>query len=132
MARSFARVDAGQVIAYAQKLEMTAQLADRIRDDWENDWGSKLADELRSRVPVDADDRSPGSMQYGHLRDNIQHVPAGGTAPGGVTFGNAFWWRFLEYGTSKMAPRPFIRQSIRKIRTPARKDAVERATRLIR
>ena len=121
MARSRVKIDAGQVMAFADKLERTARIADAMRDDWENDWGKKWADEMRARVPVDS----------GDLRDSIEHVEAGGTAPGGIHFGKAFYWRFLEYGTSKMSPRPFVRPSMKVIRTPARKDAGERAVRLM-
>jgi HK97 gp10 family phage protein len=115
MARSYARIDASQVTAYAAKLQRTAAIADSMRDDWQKDWGTELTDTIRANVPVDT----------GELRDSIQQVE-----PGGIRIG-AFYWRFVENGTSKMAPRPFVRPSIKKIRTPARKDASVRALRLL-
>lgn len=121
MARSRARVDVSDIKGFENRLNRASQLAAVMRDDWENDWGSKWAEEMKVRVPVDT----------GELREAITHISGGGTAPGGITFGRAFYWRFLEYGTSKMTPRPFIRPSMRKIRTPARKDAGERALDLI-
>lgn len=132
--RSRAKVDFQDVVEFAEKLERTRALADAMRDDWENEWGRKWADEMKARVNIGprGDRRSPASREYGPLRDAIQHVPAGGSQPGGIVFGNAFYWRFLEYGTSKMPPHPFIKPSMRKIRTPSRKDAAQRAVDLIR
>lgn len=130
VSRSKATVDFSEVTAFADKLELTRRLADSMRDDWENQWGRIWADEIRARVPRGTR-RSPASARYGPLHTAVRQVEAGGPSSGGVTFGNAFYWRFLEYGTSKMAPRPFIKGTMRKIRTPAKKDAAERAIRLI-
>lgn len=53
------------------------------------------------------------SYDYGHLRDNIR-VQKGKprkahTVLYQVTAGNAFWGKFLEYGTRFMRPRPWMR-----------------------
>jgi len=66
------------------------------------------------------------SRDSGHLADSIEQVE-----PGGITFGDAFYWQFLEKGTARMAPRPFVAPAMKRIRTPARKDAGERAVKLI-
>lgn len=53
------------------------------------------------------------SYDYGRLRDNIRvreaRARADNTVVMQVTTGNAFWSRFLEYGTRKMSARPFFR-----------------------
>lgn len=73
-----------------------------------------VADEIKSRVPVSSeDDRSPASGQYGHMRDNVK-VRKGKpkkehTVSSLVTMGDAFWWRFLEYGTVKQEAKPTIK-----------------------
>lgn len=116
MASSRAKVDASQVDGFARKLALAAQLIEEEGDQFEEHWGGLWADEMRSAVATDTH----------HLQDSIEMVE-----PGGITFGDAFYWRFLEYGTSKMAPHPFIRPTMKRIRTPARKDAGVRAVKLI-
>jgi HK97 gp10 family phage protein len=76
---------------------------------------------MRSRVAY-SDGQNRMTQRYGHLRDNIEQVE-----PGGISFGDSYWWRFLERGTSRMAPQPFIKPARNKIRTAARKDIAERA-----
>jgi HK97 gp10 family phage protein len=75
---------------------------------------------MRSTVAV-----GPGEPV--HLRDEIRQVE-----PGGITMGDAYWWRFLEHGTVHMSPQPFIKPAMKRIRTPARKDAVQRAIDLMK
>lgn len=120
MARSRARVDFSDVTAFEKKLALTASLTERMAEDWQQEHGENWAQQMRSTVPV-----GPGEPV--HLRDSIRQV-----SPGGITMGDAFWWRFLEYGTVKMAPRPFVVPAMKKIRTPARKDAAQRAINLLR
>ena len=124
--RSRARVDASQVEAFADRLALAARVVEQEADDFQTEWGNEWVREMKSRVPVSTTDRSPGSRRYGHLRDNIQQIE-----PGGITFGDAFWWVFLERGTTRMSAQPFIKPSMKKIRTPARKDAAQRAIDLI-
>lgn len=116
MANATARIDASQVVAFANRLNVAAQIVEREAESFQQEWGGKWADEMAAVVPV----------ATGKLRDSIQQVE-----PGGITFGDAFYWRFLEYGTSKMAPQPFVRPAMKRIRTPAKDDAGERAVRLI-
>lgn len=119
MARSTAKIDWGEIEEYARRLELASQLIEEEGEDFEEEWGGRWADEMKEAVPY-----GPGDPV--HLRDQIEQVE-----PGGITFGDAYWWRFLEYGTVKMAPQPFIGPTMKRIRTPAKKDAGERAMRLI-
>ena len=119
MASSRAKVDASQVERFADRLALASRLIEEEGEQFESEWGKKLETEMRSDVPS-----GPGDPV--HLRDEIEQVE-----PGGITMGQAYWWRFLEYGTSKMAPQPSIRPAIKRIKTPARKDASARAIRLI-
>lgn len=116
MATSRAKLDVSQVIAFEKRLETAARIVEQEAKDFQQQWGEAWADAMRSTVPRDT----------GELERSIQQVE-----PGGITFGKAFYWRFLEYGTSKMSPRPFVRPAMKRIRTPARKDASARAMRLI-
>ncbi|MEV5030993.1 HK97 gp10 family phage protein [Sphingobium sp. LMC3-1-1.1] len=81
-----------------------------------------LADELKIAAPVGDEDTSRSyrtksgesvTVDYGHLRDNIKVRMArpknAHNVVALVTFGAAFWARFLEYGTSKMKARPFAK-----------------------
>ena len=119
MASSRARVDASQVDRFADRLALASRLIEEEGEQFEEEWGKKLETEMRSDVPS-----GPGDPV--HLRDEIEQVE-----PGGITMGQAYWWRFLEYGTSKMAPQPFIRPAIKRVKTPAKKDAGQRAVRLM-
>lgn len=119
MASSRAKVDASQVDGFARRLQLASQLVAEEGEQFEEEWGGKWADEMRATVAV-----GPGDPV--HLRDEIEQIE-----PGGITFGRAYWWRFLEYGTSRMGPQPFIRPAMKRIRPGARKDAGQRAVNLI-
>ena len=116
MASSRAKVDASQVERWADRLALASRVIEEEGEEFEQEWGEKWADDMRATVPRDT----------GHLADSIRQVE-----PGGITFGDAFYWLFLERGTSKMAPKPFINPAMKRIRTPARKDAGQRAVRLM-
>lgn len=75
-------------------------------------------DELRARVPVSAKPHKSGKKTYdpGTLRRAIyQAFVEDESGPGQSTYrvswnkSHAFYGRFLEYGTSKMAAKPFLR-----------------------
>lgn len=117
MAKSRAKVDVSQVAAFAVKLDAAAHVVDQVAEDWQEEHGEKWAQTMRDTAPVDT----------GRLRDSIRQVE-----PGGISMGDAFWWRFLEYGTVKMSPRPFVIPAMKRIRTPARKDAIQRAVDTLR
>lgn len=119
MASSRAKVDASQVERFADRLALASRVIEEEGEQFEQEWGEKWAADMRATVAV-----GPGDPV--HLRDEIRQVE-----PGGITFGDAYWWLFLERGTSKMSPRPFIKPAMKRIRTPARKDAGQRAVRLM-
>lgn len=116
MARSTAKVDASQVDGFARKLALASRLIEEEGDQFEDLWGGRWVDEMVATVPRDT----------GNLAASIRQVE-----PGGITMGDAFYWRFLEFGTSRMAPHPFVRPAMKGIRPGARKDAGERAIKLI-
>ena len=116
MARSTARVDASQVDGFARRLALASQLIEEEGEQFEEEWGGKWADEMVATVPRDT----------GNLASQIRQVE-----PGGITMGDAFYWRFLEFGTAKMAPHPFVRPAMKRIRPGARKDAGQRAIKLM-
>jgi HK97 gp10 family phage protein len=62
---------------------------------------SDIAEACRERVPVG--EAAP------HLRDSIEVTETG---PQSAGISMAFYWYFLEYGTTKMGARPFVRPSI--------------------
>ena len=125
-ARSGVKIDASAIDDFQRKVNRAVRDIEKMADEWEEDWGDEWVDEMKSTVAVSSGDRSPGSEKYGHLRDNIRQIE-----PGGITMGDAYWWWFLERGTSRMAAQPFVKPSMKKIRTPARKDAGARAIDLL-
>lgn len=124
MAVSRAKVDASQVESYARSLQLASQLIAEEGKDFEELWGEKWADAMRTTVPVSQEENNKDGV---HLRDEIRQVE-----PGGITFGRAYWWYFLERGTVNMSPQPFVAPARKLIRTPARKDAADRAIKLLR
>ena len=117
--RSTSKVDVGDLLDFEAKLALAARTVDEMAEDWEQDWGQEWVDGIKARVPT-----GPGVPV--HLKDEIEQVE-----PGGITMGRAFWWWFLEHGTVNMAPQPIVNPAMKKIRTPARKDASGRAIDLI-
>lgn len=109
------RWDFSQLYALERRLDSAAMKVQDEAEEWQEKWGEELADEMRVMAPV----------LTGTLRDSIDHIEAGGIAI------DAPYWRFVEYGTSRMAPRPFINPAMRRIKAPAEKDAAERGVQLI-
>ena len=117
-------VDFTDLLEFQHKLAVTAALADDMAADYESDWGEQWAEQIRQRVPRGANHPQHPNI---HLKTEIRQIE-----PGGITMGRAFWWRFLEYGTKNgIAPRGYVNKAMKKIRTPARKDAAARAVELI-
>ena len=81
-----------------------------------------LSDEVKAATPVGDDDTSRTyrnksgeqvRVDYGHARDNIKvkmgRAKKAFNVVAIVSFGSAFWARLLEYGTVKMAAKPFAK-----------------------
>lgn len=96
--------------------ELRAALADlceavatKVGAKADRDAANVLKDALVSRAPFDPNAKSP----YGHLRDNIRVRKAKARNEHiisyNVTVGDAFWGRFLEFGTVKMPAKPWMR-----------------------
>lgn len=82
-----------------------------------------IRDAAREAAPVGDDDTSrtytvnggteTRTADYGHLRDNIKTRKGkprkAHTVVSFVTTGSAFWGRLLEFGTEKMAARPWLK-----------------------
>lgn len=109
-----ARIDASQVEAFERRLREAARRIENEADRFEEKWGEDLADHMRAGVPV----------LTGRGRASIQQV-----APGEIDMEG--YLRFPEYGTARMAPEPFIRPAMQRVRKPAVEDAGDRAVRLI-
>lgn len=64
----------------------------------------RLTGDLRFRVGVRG-----GARKFSNTRQNVRKGRAGKEY---VTGGSTFYWRFLEFGTQKMAARPFMRPAL--------------------
>lgn len=118
--RSTSKVDASDLFDFEHKLFLAAALVEDLAEDWETQWGQEWVDQMLTRVPT-----GPG-VDGIHLKNEIRQE-----VPGGISMGVAYWWWFLEHGTVKMAPQPFVNPAMKKMRTPARKDAGNKAIDLI-
>jgi HK97 gp10 family phage protein len=119
--RSKAKIDTSQIENFERRLHAAGKEIEKEGEIWKEKYGERWAEEMGTRVAY-SDGSNRQTRRYGHLRDNIEQVE-----PGGITFGGSYWWLFLERGTSRMAPRPFVKPAMKKIRTPARKEIAERA-----
>lgn len=61
-------------------------------------------EDVRLRVGVKG-----GAKNFKDTKQNRRMGRVGKAYEGG---GNVYWWRFLEFGTSKMAARPFMRPAL--------------------
>jgi len=61
-------------------------------------------EDVRLRIGVKG-----GAQNYKNTKQNRRLGRVGNSYEGG---GNVYWWRFLEFGTSKMAARPFMRPAL--------------------
>lgn len=81
-----------------------------------------LSEHVKAATPVGDEDTSRTyknksgesvTVDYGHARDNIKVKMArpkkAFNVVAIVSFGSAFWARFLEYGTVRMAAKPFAK-----------------------
>lgn len=55
-------------------------------------------------------------VDTGQLRDSISAQQVGDTVYISVGSNGAYWWKFIEYGTSKMQAQPFIRPALNRRR----------------
>lgn len=88
----------------------------RVEDAWAEAQGRDLVHIMRGLVPV-----GPGEPV--HLRDALRVVEDG------VTAGEAYWWRFLEYGTMHMPAEPFVRPAVDQQANRAAEDLGDRIIR---
>ncbi len=99
--------------------ELGAAVEKRIMRTATRRGAAHLRDEIRKAAPrlQDAKTRTKKSYltrkaRYGHLAKRIalkERKAKDGKLGWSVTTGSAFWARFLELGTRKMGPRPFMR-----------------------
>lgn len=69
---------------------------------------NEYAKRLKSATP--RDDNASMAKKYGQMRDNIQVEQKDNDLQ--VTFGDAFWWRFVEHGTNHQRAQNFARNTL--------------------
>lgn len=65
--------------------------------------------ELRHRVGVSGGARAPAELRPGTARKSRKNTVSTGFVGFDGSDGWLYYWRFLEFGTSKMPARPFLR-----------------------
>jgi HK97 gp10 family phage protein len=84
--------------------------------------------EIRANVPV-GDKKVKRSKDYGKLRDNIRITRrkfARFSVEYAIHTGDAFWARFLEFGTVKMPPQPFFTSAFDRSKNAAVSSIISR------
>ena len=102
--------DFSDVVRFAGSLADAAETSD-IEQAWKRDQAVSLADEIDP--PVDT----------GTLAASITPTDEG--------VAMVDYWVYPEFGTSRMAPRPFVRPAVNRRLEPAAEDLGERAVREI-
>lgn len=83
-----------------------ANIAKNVVERWSNSYNKRTGD-LMFRVGV-----------LGGAKATAEHVTRSGKTK--ITGSDVYYWRFLEFGTEKMTPRPFFRRGV--------ESAVQQAT----
>jgi HK97 gp10 family phage protein len=102
-------VNTTQVDAFAARLAAAAQKVDAAGQAWEQHYANEVADEMRTLAP----------QRTGALAASIQ-TTADGRVVVGVDYGG-----FVEYGTSRIAPQPFMRPAVSRVEPDAQDAAGE-------
>lgn len=119
----------------AAKLDNITSAAERAVRPAAQDGAQVFYDEVKQRVPVSAKPHKSGKKTYnpGTLRKAIYQAFADkesgdGKAMYRISFNktHAFYGRFVEFGTSKMAAKPFLRPAYDAARAKAVKAVQER------
>lgn len=96
--------------------DLGKQVATRIGRKAVRDSARLLQRAMIEQAPYRPGERAGRSGQYGHLRDNLKVKAVKAQKPGlllyRVTTGDAFWGNFLEFGTVRMAARPWARPTV--------------------
>ena len=94
--------------------------------------GAKVIQQaIQEDAPLGEDPSSPGSRKYGPLTENIRIARRKFTNHSveyAVHTGAAFWAFFLEFGTSKMSPKPFATRAFDRSVEPALAKIIETLT----
>ena len=91
--------------------ETAEKIADNIVARWNNRRHKSSGGDLAFRIGV-----LGGARQYANTKANVRAGRAGETyltsGDKGNPGGDTFYWRYLEFGTEKMAARPFMRPAL--------------------
>ncbi|MCI0544213.1 MAG: hypothetical protein L0Z49_07165 [Actinobacteria bacterium] len=109
-------IDASDVADYARHLDIAAVRVEVEAELWASEWGEHLTEAMIGRAPE----------RTGALKRAIRQVE-----PGGIAIG-VDYWPFVDRGTARQAPQPFIAPAFATVRRPAQADAGRRALRLLR
>lgn len=119
----------------AEKLDNITQAAEKAVRPAAQDGAQVFYDEVKQRVPMSAKPHKSGKKTYnpGTLRRAVYQAFAeresgDGKAMYRISFNktHAFYGRFVEFGTSKMAAKPFLRPAYDAARARALQAVQER------
>ena len=100
-------IDSSQVASFGAKLSTAGARIQVEEEIWAQRWGGEVVDEMVATVARDT----------GKLAESIAQVE-----PGGIEIGEDYW-RFVDRGTSRMAPRPFVAPAVHRVKPRAVADA---------
>jgi len=105
-------LDFSQVERFALRLRAASEVT--FEDEWEDEWGQKAAQQVSASAPR-LTGRLAGSVRYSGDGEVDITVP---------------YWPYVEYGTSRTAPQPFVRPAVNRLAPQAAADVGRRATRI--
>lgn len=100
-------IDASQVTAFATKLDRAAGLIEAEADQWARQWADEVATIMAAIAP----------RLTGELAASIRQI-SNGVIEVGARYGV-----YVDRGTSRTAPQPFVRPSIDRVKPRALDDA---------
>lgn len=110
-AKKWSMIDFREVLAFQTRLRTAADTR-RLEEDWVDEESGQLADVMRSLVPV----------RTGRLRDSITETDDGVAV-------TADYSVFVEYGTIRTAPQPYVRPAIQARTRPAVENLSDKTVR---
>lgn len=120
-------LDVQEVADYARRMNEISNAGARAFGKVATKWRDEAIKIAKERVPQRPTPAGQVYQRTGNLKRSIKPTrtkASRGALEAGIEVG-MFYAGFVEFGTSKMAPQPYIRPALRKIRRPYR-DELER------
>lgn len=108
-------IDTSELSAYADRVRAAGGQIDKAAVQVSLKYAKRIRDTARELVP----------FRTGRLHDSIRVVDAGSGGLGTDVVADAPYAGYVEFGTSRMAPQPYMRPAFRKHRAAYREELLQ-------